>query len=419
VIPLKKGNKVLGILSLQRYKLKAYDDKAFESILLLADQCAVALERSFAQSKLREREEMLQRQLSKTTALRNIDLSITSTLDVRVNLSVLLQQLVNELKVDAAVILLMNPVTGVMQFMEGIGFRTRALQYTRLRIGEGLAGKAALTRSIVSVPDLRTHPSELSQIPAIINERFVMYMGIPLIAKGQVKGVLEIFHRRLLTPDQEWQDFLEALATQAAIAIDNASLFDNLQRSNLELLLAYDTTLEGWSRAMDLRDKETEGHTRRVTEKTLELAQTMNISEKELGNIRWGSLLHDMGKMGIPDSILLKPGPLTDEEWVIMKKHPVYAYELLSPIAYLRPALDIPYCHHEKWDGTGYPRGIQGDTIPLSARIFSIVDVWDALTSDRPYRKAWSAEKTKEYILSISGTQFDPQVVENFMKLNW
>jgi putative nucleotidyltransferase with HDIG domain len=207
------------------------------------------------------------------------------------------------------------------------------------------------------------------------------------------------------------------LARQAAIAIDNTELFNGLQRSNAELVLSYDTTLEGWSRALELRDRETEGHTQRVTEMTLRLARALGMSDKELSHARRGALLHDIGKMGVTDAILLKPGPLTDEEWDIMRQHPQFAYEMLSPIAYLRPALDIPYCHHEKWDGTGYPRGLKGEEIPLAARIFAVVDVWDALRSDRPYRPAWPKEKALEHIRAGSGTHFDPKVVEAFLEM--
>ncbi len=182
-------------------------------------------------------------------------------------------------------------------------------------------------------------------------------------------------------------------------------------------LVTYDVTLEGLSRALDLRDKETEGHSQRVTTLAVRLADAMGVPKKELAYIRWGALLHDIGKMGIPDAILLKPARLTEDEWAIMRRHPVYAYELLSPIPYLRALLDIPYCHHEKWDGTGYPRGLKGEAIPLTARIFAVADVWDALRSDRPYRPAWPAQKAREYIREQSGTHFDPQVVEAFLRL--
>ncbi|MFN4191178.1 MAG: HD-GYP domain-containing protein, partial [Pseudothermotoga sp.] len=200
-------------------------------------------------------------------------------------------------------------------------------------------------------------------------------------------------------------------------AIDNARLFEDLQRRNVELIDAYDATIEGWAYALDLRDKETEGHSERVTELTLKMARKMGIKDEELIHIKRGALLHDIGKMGVPDNILLKPGKLTDEEWELMKKHPFYAYQMLSRIEYLRPAVEIPYCHHERWDGTGYPRGLKGKEIPLSARIFAIVDVYDALTSDRPYRKAWSKEEAIQYIKDEKGKQFDPKVVDIFLTM--
>ncbi len=194
------------------------------------------------------------------------------------------------------------------------------------------------------------------------------------------------------------------------------------ERANLEvvhgkLLSAYDATIEGWSHAMDLRDKETEGHTLRVTKLSEKLGQIMGIKDDDLIFMRRGALLHDIGKLGVPDSILLKPDKLTAEEWKIMHQHPQYAYDMIQPIEYLRPALEIPFCHHEKWDGSGYPRGLKGEEIPLTARIFAIIDVWDALTSDRPYRPAWDKEKVMEYIKDQSGKHFDPYVVEQFVKM--
>jgi len=185
----------------------------------------------------------------------------------------------------------------------------------------------------------------------------------------------------------------------------------------VNLSLAYDDTIDGWSRALDLRDRETEGHSRRVTELTLELARRIGVPEDELVHIRRGAGLHDIGKMGIPDAILLKPGQLTAQEWETMRMHPILAFDLLNPIEFLRPALEIPYCHHEKWDGSGYPRGLQGDQIPLSARIFAVIDVWDALTHDRPYRKAWSRDAALAYIREQSGKHFDPRVAELFIAM--
>jgi putative nucleotidyltransferase with HDIG domain len=193
--------------------------------------------------------------------------------------------------------------------------------------------------------------------------------------------------------------------------------FSTIQSSQEALKESYDATLLGWVHTLDLRDKETEGHTKRVTELTQHLAREMGMSEADLEHVRRGALLHDVGKIGVPDRILLKPDALTDEEWKIMRKHTDYVYELLSPILYLRPALDIPYCHHEKWDGSGYPRGLKGEQIPLAARIFAVADVWDALQFDRPYRKAWPEQKIREYIREQSGKHFDPQVVAVFLRL--
>ena len=190
-----------------------------------------------------------------------------------------------------------------------------------------------------------------------------------------------------------------------------------LREANAQLLNAYEATIEGLSHALDLRDRETEGHSRRVTELTVQLAKTLQMSDEEITHIRRGALLHDMGKIGIPDSILHKPDTLTGEEWTIMRKHPQFAYDMISPIEYLRPALDIPYSHHEKWDGSGYPRGLKGEEIPMSARLFAIADVWDAVTSDRPYRTAWTEEQARDYILQQSGKHFDPKVVDLFFKV--
>lgn len=190
-----------------------------------------------------------------------------------------------------------------------------------------------------------------------------------------------------------------------------------LREANTQLLSAYEATIEGWSHALDLRDRETEGHSRRVTELTVKLAEALGTRNNEIMHIRRGALLHDMGKIGVPDSILHKPDKLTDEEWAVMRQHPQLVYDMLYPIEYLRPALEIPFCHHEKWDGTGYPRGLKGEEIPIAARLFAVVDVWDALTSDRPYRPAWSEAEAFTYIREQSGRHFDPQVVELFFKL--
>jgi len=201
--------------------------------------------------------------------------------------------------------------------------------------------------------------------------------------------------------------------TTVAGAFNN--MVNALESTNRELMDAYDSTLEGWSKALELRDEETEGHTQRVTDLTIRLARRMGLDGDDLVQIKRGALLHDIGKMGIPDGILNKPGPLTEVEWDVMRKHTIYAYQMLAPIAYLKPALAIPCCHHERWDGSGYPLGWRGQDIPLPARIFAVADVWDALSSDRPYRKAWPKERVIEHLESHKGVHFDPAIVDEFI----
>ncbi len=370
---------------------------------------------AIAVRRLTLHEQALQ-QMHHLQALHEIDIAISSSLDMRVTLNVLLAHVSKELQADAAAVLLLNPHSRTLTYAAGHGFRTRDIEQSRIKLGEGCAGRAALERTVVSVPEAVPGHTMCAHVSQLTGERFVSHHVAPLVIKGQVKGVLEVLNRRPLTPDKPWLEFFEALAQQAAIAIDMASLFGDLQHANDELALAYDATIEGWSRALDLRDKETEGHSRRVTDMTVKIAREMGTREDMLVHIRRGSLLHDIGKMGIPDHILLKPGKLSEEEWIIMRKHPVFAHDLLSPIAFLRPALDIPLRHHEKWDGTGYPEGLKGEKIPLAARIFSVVDVWDALSSDRPYRPAWSKENVMQYLRDKSEVDFDPSIAALFIR---
>ena len=482
IASLIREGEVLGLLKVYSFGTsRAFDENELALLQGLADQAALAISnaRLFTES---------QRRLANLQALRQIDMAILGSSEVHIALNVVLDQVVSRLGSDAASVLLLNAHTRTLRYAGGRGFRTATPRRTDWKLGEGLAGRAALERRMIHVPDLsrpdvisadfsdpelklpnsdptvdsasrlasheqsafsislanpRQTPSQVladrtygsngahgdetrplvdaehnRRTGLLSNEGFVSYYAVPLVAAGQVKGVLEVWHRSPLRLDEEDLEFLETLAGQAAIAIDNAGLFRDLQRSNDELSLAYDSTLEGWSGALDLRDKETEGHTQRVTTETLRLAAFMGLSDAELVQIRRGALLHDIGKMGIPDAILHKPGSLNEDEWAVMRQHPSLAYELLSPIKYLRGALDVPYAHHEKWDGSGYPRGLAGEQIPLAARIFAVIDVWDALCSDRPYRRGWPIERVLEHIRAGSGSHFDPQVAEAFLQMH-
>jgi PAS domain S-box-containing protein len=409
-VPLISRDRPFGALNLYHEQANFFTPERLEFFQNYAHQAAAALEnaRLFADDH---------RRLDRMQALRAVDAAIRASLDLGLTFNIVLDQVITHLGVDAAVVLLFDPQMQTLAHAANRGFLYHSITRSRLRLGRGHAGQAALERRLISIANLNEVPDDPTRTPLFAGENFVTYYAIPLIAKGNVKGVLEIFHRTALKTDSEWQEFLEALAAQAAIAIDNATLFAELQHSNDELKLAYDSTLEGWSRAVDLRDQDTEAHTRRVTDMAVQLAHTMNMSTEEILQIYRGALLHDIGKMGIPDDILHKPAKLTEDEYAVIKRHPQYAFDMLYPISFLRPALDIPYCHHEKWDGTGYPRGLKGEQIPLSARIFAIVDVWDALAFDRPYRRAWSLEKVTEHIQSQSGTHFDPRVVNIFIHL--
>jgi PAS domain S-box-containing protein len=380
-------------------------------------QMLLAMVNSQDITERKQAEKRLHLQLKRMNALSEIDRAIASSLDMRVSLDVLLTQVLSQLGVDAATILSLSTYDQTLVYRLGKGFRTPVSSQSRVRLGEGLAGRVGLERKLLHTPDLAAAGESFTRMQLFKGEGFKEYFGVPLIAKGMLKGVLEIYHRDSLDPDLEWFNYLETLGGQAAIAIDNAQLFEGMQQSNLELVTAYDATIEGWSHALDLRDKETEGHSQRVTELTLRLAEKMGVKPGELVNIRRGALLHDIGKLGVPDHILFKPDALNEDEWESMRQHPTYAYNMLMPIKYLNYALDIPYCHHEKWDGTGYPRGLKGEQIPLAARIFAVVDVWDALRSDRPYRSGWSSEQARKHIFAQSGKHFDPRVVECFMRM--
>ncbi|HSM71453.1 MAG TPA: GAF domain-containing protein, partial [Anaerolineales bacterium] len=317
-IPINSTDGILGVLIVQIESNRRVEDR-LNLLTLLAEIAGNSIHRAdlFDQS---------QDQIHKLTTLHDIDAAIASSTDLRVTLNILMDHTIRHLKVDAVDIMLYHAELQSLSYLCSAGFRTPSPSRPLVRIGEGLAGQAVMEGRIVQIPDLREKTTAMRD-PLLQREGFVSYIGVPLVVKGQIKGLFEIFHRTQLSPDHEWMEFMHTLTGQAAIAIDNSQLFDNLQRSNQEIRQAYDTTLEGWARALELRDRETEGHTRRVTELTMRLAQFMNVNEDELVNINRGVLLHDIGKMGVPDQILRKTGPLTDLEWVEMRKHPQYAYD--------------------------------------------------------------------------------------------
>jgi PAS domain S-box-containing protein len=360
--------------------------------------------------------EKIKYQLKRLYALHAVDTAITASLDLNVTLSVILRQIINQLGADACDVLVLNPTTHMLEFAAGQGFHMMP-QRLPLMIGQGHAGKAALERRTISIPDLGKHPVDTLFSSDLLQEKFTNYYAVPLIVKGQVKGVLEVYNRSILQPDDDWLDFLSSISGQTAVAIDSACLFQDLQRTNAELSLAYDAAIESWAQVLELSNRESGAHSYRVVELTIKLARSMGVTEQEIIHFRRGALLHDVGKLGISESILNKPGPLDEAEWKTMQNHPRLAYQLLSSVNYLAPALDIPHYHHERWDGSGYPCGLREEQIPFSARLFAVVDVFDALTSTRPYRPAWPRQTALDHIQKNSGILFDPMVVKTFLQV--
>lgn len=372
----------------------------------------------------RHAEELMRKHLANVNALHKVNLAITAHPEQDYTLRAVLDQSARLLEMDAAAIMLIDPQSGELRFAAGKGFRTKRIESVRMKPGEGFAGHAFQRQDNIIIPDTTRATETQSRLYKgdyrftesylFIEEEFKAYVNVPLYSKGKMRGVLELFKRNAMDTDAEWITLLESLAGQAAVAIDNAATYLDLQRSRDELAHAYDTTIEGWAKALDLRDRETEGHSRRVTELTVKIARKLGIDDAQMDHIRRGALLHDIGKLGVPDSILLKPAQLDADERAVMMCHPEMAYQILNPIPFLRDALDIPFYHHERWDGTGYPCGLKGQAIPLAARIFAIVDVWDALLYDRPYRPAWAPERVMDYIRQLAGSHFDPDIVPVF-----
>ncbi len=352
----------------------------------------------------KQHENELQTIASLSAALRNAP-SRTSMLPV------IVEQLVNLLHFETVSIEIIDPLTGdaVTEAAHG---QWKALIGTSQKRGTGINAIIGQTRQPYLTNDLTSDPN--LTYPEWTHQDIRSGVGLPLIAQDHLTGYLWVGHSKEITPSDV--RLLSSVADMAANAVYRASLYEQTQKDEADLMLAYDSTLEGWAHALELRDQETEGHSRRVVQMTVDLAIAMGIAPAELENVRRGALLHDIGKMGIPDSVLLKPGVLNERELEVIHRHPEYAFNLLHPIEYLRPVIDIPYSHHEKWDGSGYPRGLAGEQIPLTARIFAIVDVWDALRSDRPYRKAWSKDMAIKYINEQSGKHFDPRVVQAFLQ---
>jgi len=408
--PLVVDKQVVGALQILNNQVDAYTDAEFALLTKIANVVAIGLQKAY----LFEESEKL---VEKLTTLNRIEKTILENLSLPTTLDILVEKLVRELDVDAADILYFHPTLKTLKLIAQTGFRQNVLQNTDLEIGEGHAGTAAQSQNTIYIPDLSQEETKLTRSLEFAAEQFVSYFGVPLLAKGKLVGVMEIFHRSPLDPDQQRLDLFEMVAGLAAIAIDHQNLQKDLERSRTEIIKGFDAIIEGWAQALELRGIESPGHAQRAVDLTLRLAGELGLSGDILVELRRGVLLHDIGKMGIPDQILKKGKELTKEEWKMVGRHPIDAFDLLGKIDALKSARDIPLYHHERWDGEGYPQGLKGDKIPFQARIFAIVDVWDALLTDRPYRDAWPRDKAVAHIKEQAGKHFDPRVVNAFIKI--
>ena len=389
---------------------EAYSREDLIFLESLGQHVATAIERAWLFLAEREKQNVVE-------ALKDTAAALTSTLDFELVLDRILANVKKVVYHEATNIMLIEgDVVRVVRRQGDEKYISAAAVLNRKMPVDGTPSLTNILRTGLPeiVHDTLQHP-EWVYLP---ESKWVRsYLGAPIRNKGKMIGFLNLNSNTPNFFTEEHAENLLAFADQAGVAIENSRLFNGLQDANDELLAAYDTTLEGWVRALDLRDKETEGHSQRVTRITLALAEKLGLSEEELLHIRRGALLHDIGKIGISDTILHKAGPLTPKERSIMSQHPIYSHEMLSSIDFLRPAMDIPYCHHERWDGQGYPRGLIAEEIPLAARIFAIVDVWDALVSDRPYRKAMPPSEVIVYLRENAETHFDPSLIEPFVDL--
>ena len=402
--------KVIGMIQIVNLNPDQIRDEDLELVNRAASVVAIGLQKTFLY-------EESQANVNKLTSLRKIEQTILENLSLPTTLDLMLDMLVRELAVDAADVLYFHADRKALQQYSRSGFRQKILNFNDLEIGVGLGGKVAETRTTLYVTDLGASEHEVNRKLEFETEKFVSYVGVPLITKGRLVGVLEIFQRDILKPTDDWFSLLEMVAGLAAIAIDFQNLYQNLAKSQAEISTAFDKLIVGWAEALELRGIESKGHSSRVVELTLDLAKRLDLKEEEMQDLRRGALLHDIGKMGIADEILLKKTHLSKEERKKIGKHPVDAFNLLAPVKVLDNALDIPLYHHERWDGAGYPEGISGEEIPLYARIFAVIDVWDAMLTSRPYRKAFSREEAIKHIEEQSGKHFDPKIAKAFLEM--
>ena len=404
-VPLIVRDRVIGMFAVDHKQPNSFNEADVQMVNALAGQAAIAMENARLFEETR-------RQLAELEIIQTIAsaLRIAQTLDEV--FPILLEQLITQFNMGSALVDLLDPVSDEIVTMLALGAWS---PMTGMRTPADVGGSGLVIATGKPYVSTDVLADGYVARPDLIEGQNAVAC-VPIVAQHQPIGTLWVGRQSKIAISDEELNLLIAMGEMVGNTIQRMRLHEQTVNQATEIAEAYDLTLQGWAKALELRDKETEGHSRRVMQLTLQMAAQFGIPEQQMIHIRRGVLLHDIGKMGVPDQILKKAGPLNEEEWEEMRRHPQYAYDLIHPIAYLRPSLDIPYCHHEKWDGTGYPHGLKGEEIPLPARIFAVVDVYDALSTDRPYRPAWPREYVLDYLFQQSGRHFDPQVVEALLK---
>lgn len=359
----------------------------------------------------KSQEQKLQIHLQRLKSLRAIDISVASSLDVRSALNLYLDQIIHQLHFDAAAIALIDPASYTLEYQSAKGFARHNPSGLRLRLGEGFGGRVVMENRPIMIAHIQQTHRKDRFLKVVQEEGFYSYYGIPLVARGEVKGVLEVLHRSTMHDDTETLDFMEIMAGQLSVAIDNLSMIQQLKRSVMETQMGLDQVLETWAQSIEDRMRKPKGSSLARALKAVDIGRSLGIAESQLIHVKRGALLSDLGMLSVGEDILFTSESLNEDHWALIHKHPEYARDILQQIPFLKDLMDIPLYHHERWDGEGYPYGLKGDRIPIAARIFKVIDVAEALSQPRPYRDAWSKQEIDAYLEEQSGKEFDPDIV--------
>ncbi|HEY8425576.1 MAG TPA: HD domain-containing phosphohydrolase [Limnochordales bacterium] len=419
VFPLLLERRIIGMLVLLHRSARPYRPDERQVLEVIAHHAALALSSALLVEQSRHRADELQRMYDRLQeayrhlqAFHDVGIELVASLDVHRVLQTVARYAAELTGSDAGGVFEYDPADGTLRVSAGHR-ASRAfeegIRQARVTLGQGAIGQAALGGRPVQIPDIEAEP-DYPFHPLVRAEGFRAILAVPMLAREELLGGLVVWRRTPGSFSPEQVQLLEGLARQSAVAIRNARLYAALEK-------AYDDTLEALTAALDVRDRDTEGHSRRVASLALAIGRELGLPPEQLQALYRGGLLHDIGKIGIPDRILHKPGPLDEEEWAVMRRHPSLGFKVLDGIEFLMAGSEVVLYHHERYDGKGYPMGLRGEAIPLVARVFAVADAYDAMTSPRPYRAPLDSRSAIEEIVRNAGSQFDPKVVRAFLRV--